>query len=130
MSWTVQCSSSSLCGLLLIFALQPMTLTDWASDRSILFAVFREDNQDYPMAHWQCMYGNCHLSQPACAQCYKSTHSTYGTCAKTYTYQHCRCSIWARWHWYLMDAIDLHLRATTLQLHQTALGCIERNHED
>ena len=35
-----------------------------------------------------------------------------------------------RWHWYLIDHIDLHMDGTTLELHQAALRRLERKNED
>ena len=53
-----------------------------------------------------------------------------GTCAKTYSFKHRRASIQCRWHWYLIDHIDLHMGATTLDLHQAALRRLKRKNGD
>ena len=108
-----------------------MTIQHWFLDRDIMTLV-GPDDIDRPMAYWFCMYGNCHRVQQACARCYEVTHSDTGrTCAKTYPFKHRRAAIRCRWHWYLIEGIDLHM-CTTLDLHQTALRRLERKrrHEE
>lgn len=139
MSSFVQLSSSSLCGVFSLFktdafvsSLQPMTIQHWFLDRDIMELV-GPDDIDRPMAYWFCMYGNCHRIQQACARCYEVTHSDTGrTCAKTYPFKHRRAAIRCRWHWYLIEGIDLHAGATTLDLHQVGLRRLERKrrHEE
>ena len=98
-------------------------------------ALVGPDDIDRPMAYWYCMYGNCHRTEEACARCYQSRHTLYswaygGTCPKTYSFKHRRASIQCRWHWYLIDHIDLHMGATTLDLHQAALRRLKRKNGD
>ena len=113
-----------------------MTLRDWALHPDIL-AVVGPDDIDRPMALWYCMYGNCHRTVEACARCYLRSHYMYGasysgTCAKTYSFKHRHAGIQCRWHWYLIEHIDLHSGATTLDLHQAGLRRLERKrrHEE
>ena len=141
MSSFVQLSSTSLRGVFSLFktdafvsSLQPMTLREWTLDPSTL-ALVGPDDIDRPMAYWFCMYGNCHRTEEACARCYQSRHTLYswacgGMCAKTYAFKHRRASIQCRWHWYLIDHIDLHSGATTLDLHQAALRRLKRRNGD
>ena len=107
-----------------------MTLREWTLDPDIL-ALVGPDDIDRPMAYWYCMYGNCHRTEQACARCYQRSHYMYGamyngTCPKMYSFKHRRASIRCRWYWYLIEHIDLHRGATTLELHQAALRRLER----
>ena len=111
-----------------------MTLREWMLDPDTL-ALVGPDDIDRPMAFWYCMYGNCHRIQRACARCYLNSHYMYGgmysgTCAKTYPFEHRRASTQCRWNWYLIDHIDLHMGATTLDLHQAALRRLKRKNGD
>ena len=111
-----------------------MTLREWMLDPDTL-ALIGSYDVDRPIAYWYCMYGNCHRTKRACTRCYRSTHYVYGalyrgTCPKTYPFEHRRASTQCRWHWYLIDHIDLHMGTTTFDLHQAALRRLERKNED
>ena len=113
----------------LLFRRCSLTLTAWMLNPETL-ALVGQDDQDRPLTFWQCLCGNCNRTLRACGRCYQSTHSMYGTCPKTYTFEHRRASIQCRWKWYLYEGIDLHMGATTLQLHENALRRLERMNED
>ena len=51
-------------------------------------ALIGQDEQDGPMAYWECMYGNWSLSRKACGRCYEGTHGMYWKEAKTYRFEH------------------------------------------
>ena len=111
-----------------------MTLREWMLDPDTL-ALVGPDDIDRPMAFWYCMCGNCHRIQRACARSYLNSHYMYGgmysgTCAKTYPFEHRFASTQCRWNWYLIDHIDLHMGATTLELHQAALRRLKWKNED